>query len=70
MQSCDQPDFEHSRYRCAHAPEDGFDQCSKHRQLYIESLEAENTKLRFMIDNGLGWEDMNSDGALGEGADR
>ena len=43
----------------------------------IERLKAcneyhheEMQKYRFMIDNGLGWEDMRTDGALGEGADR
>lgn len=35
-----------------------------------EMMSEENRKLRFMIDNGLDWKDMHSDGAQGEGIDR
>lgn len=31
----------------------------------VTELTAENIKLKRMIDNGLGWEDMNPDGEIG-----
>jgi hypothetical protein len=39
MKSCDQPDKENPRYRCASVPMEGYDQCIKCHQEYVQALE-------------------------------